>query len=555
MDMRDYQGEAVDSTLSELQRYASALIVMATGLGKTVVAAHVAKPFIGSGRVLMLAHRAELIYQGAKTMERVTGEKPDIEMGDNWSTQGWCESRILMSTIQTQIAGREGGRMTRFDPDDFSLVIVDEAHHGTARSYRKVLDHYTTNADLKVLGLTATPDRADEEALGQIFDVCAYEYDIRQGVDGGWLVPVSAQSVYVEGLNFANVRTTAGDLNGADLAKIMEYEENLHEIAKPTLELTGDKKTLIFAVTVAQATRLAEILNRYKGGSAEIVSGTTPKPVRQDLFEAYKAGRFQYLVNVGIATEGFDEPSIEAVVMARPTKSRSLFAQMAGRGTRPLPGIVDGCMGGSLGRKEAIAASAKPRMEIIDFVGNAGRHKLIHMADILGGNLSDEICELAQEMSEKSNEPRDIITDLQAAEREIAHRKQLAEEAKIRNAIRAKVKYTSGRIDPFSVLDMEAPREKGYNQRGPTDRQVEALQKFGVETVDLSFRGASKLMDALIKRIKSDKSSFKQSKCLRRFGVDTQELGFKMAGQLITELAQHGWKRTPRFEQMLGEAN
>jgi superfamily II DNA or RNA helicase len=164
----------------------------------------------------------------------------------------------------------------------------------------------------------------------------------------------------------------------------------LHGIAAPTIELTGDRKTLIFAASLAQAERLTEIINRHKPNSAKWVHGGTPKEERRSLFPAYTASEFQYLVNIGVTTEGFDEPGIEVVVMARPTKSRNLYAQMVGRGTRTLPGVID-YIEDPEDRKNAIHDSGKPSLEVIDFVGNAGQYKLITSADILGGRYDDEI--------------------------------------------------------------------------------------------------------------------------------------------------------------------
>ena len=200
--------------------------------------------------------------------------------------------------------------MNRFDPAEFSLVIIDEAHHAVADTYQAVINYYRQNPKLKILGLTATPDRLDEAALGQIFDDVAYEFEINDGIEGGWLVPVVQTSVHVEGLDYSSIRTTAGDLNGKDLAEVLEYEENLHGMTTPILDLCGDGRALIFTVTVAQAERMAEIINRHKPDSAEYVCGTTPKEYRRDLFKRYATGQFQYLVNVGVATEGFDEPGI-----------------------------------------------------------------------------------------------------------------------------------------------------------------------------------------------------------------------------------------------------
>ncbi len=553
MQLRDYQQRAVDRALELFETTQAVLIVLATGLGKTVVAAHIVKPFLGKGRVLLLAHREELIMQGQATLQRVTGASSEVEMADSWVTNAfWGGPQIVVSTIQTQIAGRNGGRMTRFDPNQFSLVIVDEAHHATAASYRTVLNHYRQNPNLKILGLTATPDRADEEALGQIFDDVAAEYDIAEGINDGWLVPIQQQVVHVEGLDYSGVRTTAGDLNGKDLAEVLEFEQNLHEMTTPILDLCGDRKALIFTASVAQAQRMAEILNRHKPNMAEYVDGATPRDYRRELFRRYAAGEFQYLVNMGITTEGWDEPTVQCVVMARPTKSRALFAQMVGRGTRPLPGVVDHVVNppGQLFdlaavRRDLIANSAKPYMEVIDFVGNAGRHKLIHAADILGGRYSDEIVELATRNAERSSKPVDIASELVKAEREIERRRRLKEEAALRANLKLRSRYSTSKIDPFSVLDVIPCREPGWHKgRPPTVKQLALLEKFGVTPPEnLTFVHASQLIDTLIKNRQAGRPTFKQSALLRRYGYRPEQMTFKQAGEIIDQLAANGWRR------------
>jgi superfamily II DNA or RNA helicase len=547
MKLRDYQQDAVDNTLTAFGQHDAVLAVMATGLGKTIFFSHVAKDFIQRGRVMMLAHREELIFQGKQKMQAVTGVEADIEMGDLWAMNNYFKSDIVVTSVQTQLAGMEGsGRMSRFDPNEFGLLIIDEAHHAVAPSYRKVIEHYRQNAALKVLGVTATPDRSDELALGKIFTHVSYEYDIRNGIDDGWLVPIDQMMVEVEGLDFSQMRTTAGDLNGRDLAEQMEFEQNLHGVADPTLKIAGDRKTLVFAASVAQAERLAEIFNRAKPRSAEFVTGATPKEYRRRIFENYAARNFQYLVNVGVATEGFDDPSIEVVVMARPTKSRCLYTQMAGRGTRPLPGVVDGLCD-AVARKSAIAQSDKPRVEIIDFVGNCGRHKLVSSADILGGNYDDDVVAEAKRSakaeSEKTGKPVDMMTELEKAESEIARRRRMADEAEARKHIRGYATYKAKRVNPFDLFDIMPHRERAWHKgRMPTAKQLEYLSKSGIDTDGLSFTSASQLIDTMIQRRNADMCTFKQAKVLQRAGINPKEMTFRRASEVIDLLAKNNWR-------------
>ena len=544
MQTRPYQKEALDGIRTQLNDNASTLLVMATGTGKTFVFSQVAKEFMKWGRVMVLAHRGELIYQAVKQLGRITGSEPDIEMADYHAARGRNRAQIVCSTVQSQIAGMNGeGRMSKFRPDDFSLLITDECHHAPADSYKRVISYYQQNKTLKHLGVTATPDRADEAALGQIFETVAYEYGILEAVNDGYLVPINQQAVYVDGLDFSACRTTAGDLNGKDLAVIMEQESMLHEIAAPTVELTTGKKTLIFTASLMHAERLTEILNRHRPESAKWVHSGTPKEDRAGMFRDYAEGRFQYLVNVGVATEGFDDPSIEVVVMGRPTKSRSLYAQMVGRGTRTLPGTIDG-IGDAVARRSAIALSFKPALEVLDFVGNTGRHRLITTADILGGEYNDEVVERAKKNIEEAKEPRSVMDELELAQ------KQLEAEAISNNAsvkrqrIIARAKYSTAKINPFNVLDLEPVREKGWNiGRTPTDKQLAYLQKVGVDPAGLSFSHASQLIDRLIKNRNNQLCTYKQARVLAKHQFDPKDITFKRAGELIDKIASNGWKR------------
>ena len=556
MKLRPYQQDAYDNTLAKLEKTKSALCVMATGLGKTVFAAHVVKHFLKSGRVMFLAHREELIFQARKRMKDVTGLAADIEMGDFWAQRhGLFSAEIVISTIQTQIAGAEDGRMTRFDPNAFSLVIIDEAHRSPAASYRRVVDYYQQNPNLKLLGLTATPDRLDKKALGQIFDAVAYDYSIRDGIDDGWLVPIEQQSVFVSSLDYSQVKATAKELNGKDLNRVLEFEENLHAIADPTVQLTGDKRTLIFAASVAQAERLAEILNRHKPGSADYVCGATPKETRRNMFRDYSAGKFQYLVNVGVLTEGYDEPGVEIVVLARPTKSRLLYAQMIGRGTRPLPKIIDH-ISDPVGRRQAILNSKKPTLTVMDFVGNSGNHKLITTADILGGNYDQDIIDLAAKNAAKKSaregKPADIATELEAAEREMAKRMRDRDFAAEREKILLRTKFSTAKVNPFDVLDITPIKEvpDWELKKQPTPNQLAFLKKNGIDTDGMCYTHMKQVIDTIFRRKDEGKPSPRQVVQLRKRGIDATKINRAEASKMMGELANHNWVTPRRWKDL-----
>lgn len=547
MRLREYQQQAHEQVCAQLDGESKAtLIVLPTGTGKTVVASHVVNSFLPKGRVIWLAHREELLSQASTALEAITGVSPSLEMADSWASEGgmWT-NEIIVSTVQTQNAGSK--RMLRFDPMQFSLLVFDEAHHCTADSYIACLDHYRQNPNLRILGMTATPDRADEEALGRVFDSVAYEYGIVDAINDGWLVPIEQHFVHVDSLDFSQIKTTAGDLNGGELAELVEWEANLHAIATSSFELMKGRKSLVFAVTVAQADKLKEIYNRHEDDCAFIVTGKTPKDERRDLLDRFRKNQLRIMVNVGVATEGFDMPDVEVVVCARPTKSRSLYAQMIGRGTRPLSGLVDP-LPDAESRRNAIRASRKPSVAVLDFVGNSGRHKLIHAADILGSAFTDDIIERANKiLADPDDEEQDVNAALRKAENEARREAELEcerREAEKRKHVKAKAAFSTSKVDPFDVFELTPHRESGwYAGQAPTDEQRTKLEKFGI-TVDakMTRTAAGQILQECWSRIRNRKCTYKQAKLLKRFGYPG-DVGFQEASKLIDGVVKNGWKR------------
>ena len=523
MTMRPYQNAAVEGAFKAWEENASTLIVLPTGLGKTVVFSEIVRR-MQPVRSIVIAHREELIFQAAEKIERVTGVAGGIEMGENHATGFFGEPPpYVVSTVQTQCSGGDGGgRMTKFLPEDFGLVVIDEAHHATSATYKRVIKYYRQNPNCKILGVTATPDRADEEALGQVFDSVAYEYQILQAIRSGWLVPIQQQMVTVGSMDFSNIKTTAGDLNQGELAEVMEEERNLQAVAQPSVEICGDKRAIVFAATVKQAERISEIINRYKPDTASWICGKTDKDDRRRILKDFKDGRLQFVVNVGVLTEGFDDSGVEVIVMARPTKSRALYAQMAGRGTRPhdtVAGLLGGCATDAE-RCAMIANSVKPSCLIVDFCGNAGRHKLVSSADILGGNISDDVAEaVAAKIRENGGKPVDVS---EAIQQEMNLREQRRKEDAARRAeLRIKANFLISNIDPFNEWDLTPVVERGWDRhRHFTPKQEMVLmQRIGVDPKKIPYGQGKQLLDEYFRRMQAGYASLKQTRCLRKWGI------------------------------------
>ena len=546
MKLRPYQSAASDAIFTEWQTNDSTLVVMPTGGGKTVLFADVIRRVFPK-RALVLAHREELIFQARDKIQRVTGLTADVEMGDYRAEGGlFGAARVVVSTIQTQCSGGDGGgRMAKFDPQRFGVLIIDEAHHATSPSYRRVIDYYRTNPALKVLGVTATPDRADEEALGQVFQSVAFDYEVLDAIHDGWLVPIEQQMVHVHGLDYSCIRTTAGDLNGGDLAAVLEAEKNLQQMAAASLEIIGQRRALVFTASVKAAEMTAEIFNRHRKDMAAWVCGKTDREERRTVLADFAAGKVQVVCNCGVLTEGFDDPGVEVVIMGRPTKSRSLYSQMVGRSTRPLPGVVDGPESAEE-RRAAIAASAKPSCLVVDFVGNAGKHKLVTSADILGGKVSEEAQELAMTRARKAGKPVNMAQALDEAEADLKQQEQerLAEAAR-RAQLVATARFSTEEVDPFDAYDVHPVAARGRDSvRQLTAKQRSLLAKQGINPDGVSSSQGKQLIAEIFRRWDQKLCSFKQAKVLRKYGYNP-DVSFAEASATIDALAKSGWQRRP----------
>jgi superfamily II DNA or RNA helicase len=550
MKLRPYQTAAEDAAFNAWQEgNRSVLEVLPTGCGKSVIFASVIKRF--KQRTMVLVHRQELAWQARDKIQKVTGLRVEVEMGSYRASMNGdlfnpnCD--VIVSTVQTQTAGGDGsGRMLKFDPGHFGLLICDEAHHFVSQSFRRNIEHYLQNPKLKVFGCTATPDRADEEALGQVFDSVAYDYELLDAIKDGWLVPIEQQMVSVDGLDFSQMRTTAGDLNGADLAQVMEQEKNLHGVASATIDIGRNKRGLGFASSVNHARIMADIFNRHKSGMAAWICGKTEELERRQIISDFAKGKIQWLWNCGVFLEGFDDSGIEMISIGRPTKSRALYSQIVGRGTRPHESIAHKLndVPNAARRRFMIQTSCKPNVLILDFVGNSGRHKLMTTADILGGNVSEEAIEAAIKQARGSGNQLRMDKILEEEEKRIEERKKRELEQSARKArLVGKATYKMQKIDPFDLLQIKPVQPRGWdNKKTLTEKQANILRKAGYDPNEMEYGRAKQLIGILIDRWNNHKCSLAQVNILKKFGCDT-EMSFEDAGKMITAIKANGWRK------------
>lgn len=375
MELRPYQQAALQAIAdAEARGVRCQALVLATGLGKTVIFSHLLAQ--RGGRALVLAHRDELLQQAA---QKIAAIYPGCHVGIVRGDLDQREAQIVVASVQTLARAR---RLARIRPD-FKTVIVDEAHHSAAESYGRIFEHIA-QSDPLLIGVTATPDRADGKGLDKWFSEIVFEMGLDAGIREGWLCDLEGKLILLKDADFSKVHVKKGDYDLSELAAVMKAA-NWHEhVARAFFEHAADRRTVIFVPKVQMAHELAEHL-RANGARAEAIDGSQPLEERRRVLRRLASGEAQVIVNCAVLTEGFDEPSLSCVMMARPTKSRALYTQCVGRGTRLHQG--------------------KQNCLVLDMVGVTQRHDLVTLATLAGvGQLrSDETYAKAAERSEREN--------------------------------------------------------------------------------------------------------------------------------------------------------
>ena len=380
MPLRTYQTEAIRSIQNEFAHGVSRqLVVMATGLGKTVVAAHVPHFMPKRKRGMFIVHRNELCLQAQRQFEK---HNPELKVGVERAEYRAGDADIVIASVQTigkmSGDGKPGDRLKQFRPDDFSWVICDEVHHGTSDTYRAIFRHMRVLKgepgcnDFKLFcGITATPNRSDSIGLECLFDKITVINDVRFGVREGWLSRIHCNVVETE-IDLSHVHTTAGDFNAAELSATVDTPTRNELIAQEYLKNRPDGPSFFFVVDINHAHNLSEVL-RGNGIHAYAISGKTPEDECRRFMKMINEGSIDGLASAGKLNEGVDAPRVCAAWMCRPTKSQLLYQQMVGRVLRPFPSPEDLQALSNVGQAPAWV---KPFASITDFVDICGRHSL-----------------------------------------------------------------------------------------------------------------------------------------------------------------------------------
>lgn len=514
MQLRPYQEEARKAVEDQwMEGTKRTLLVLPTGTGKTIVFARIAEDMVRKGNhVLILAHRGELLQQAADKIKKTTGLGCSVEKAEESCLDSWF--RITVGSVQSL---QREKRLAQFPEDYFQTIIIDEAHHAISTGYQTVLQHFH---EANVLGVTATPDRGDMRNLGEYFDNLAYEYSLPRAIKDGYLSPIKALTVPLK-LDITSVSIQSGDFAAGEIGTALD--PYLNQIAEEMKTYCRNRKTVVFLPLIKTSQKFAEILNEAGFEAAE-VNGQSDD--RKQVLQDFEAGRYNVLCNSMLLTEGWDCPSVDCVIVLRPTKVRSLYSQMVGRGTRLSPGKKD--------------------LLILDFLWLTEKHELCHPA-----NLVCEDAEVAQQMTKNAEETPGVTMDLEEAEQKASEDVVQQREAALAEKL-AEMRMRKKRlVDPLQFeMSIQAEDLSGYvpafgwQQAPPSDKQLKALEKRGICPDEIGSAGkAALLLDRLEKRQGAGLTTPKQIRFLENKGF--QHVGtwdFVSARNLIDRIAANGWR-------------
>lgn len=327
--LRPYQEEALSSISTNLENGINKqLVVLPTGAGKTVIFSHLPKFLSTSLPMLVLAHRGELLIQA---QEKILWSNPqlDVQIEKAELHADMCD--VVVASVPT-LGRAESERILKYPKDYFKTIVIDEAHHAAAPTYRRIIDYF--NYDL-LLGVTATPQRSDSVRLTDVFQEIVYYKTIQDLIQDGYLCRLVGYRVKTD-TDISEVETNNGDYIASQLEEAINTPIRNASVVAAYLQIAPQKKAIVFASGVQHANDLA--LSFQQKVATEVLLGTTSEQDRLDILHRFKIGETKVLVNVGVLTEGFDEPSVEAIILARPTRSSLLYTQIVGRGTRLFEG-------------------------------------------------------------------------------------------------------------------------------------------------------------------------------------------------------------------------
>lgn len=516
IDPRPYQQKAAAAIHREWDAgNKKTLVVMPTGTGKTIVFASTVNDQVAKGEhVLILAHREELLQQASDKLKMVTGLETALEKAQSSALDS--DKMVVVASVQTL---SKQNRLMKYPRDYFGTIIIDEAHHTAAKTYKGILEHFI---DAKVLGVTATPDRSDMKSLSDIFDSLAFEYKLPDAIREGYLCKINTKTIPVE-VDISKVHINAGDFSAQDLGNVLDLY--LDTIADAIVRECQNRKTVIFTPLVRISKRLCNILNKQNFKTAEVNGASAD---REDVLKGFDNGEYKALTNAMLLTEGWDCPTVDCIICLRPTKSRSLYAQIVGRGTRLCEG--------------------KNNLLVLDFLWLTKKHRLCHPADIfcedqeVAQKTTDMLADAAltgSNSQENFGSPElGLIEAIEKAQTELDEEKrkvlcELEKQDTIQRKLQAQRQKPRGLVDPLQyIFSIEAPELNDYQpmfeseRQEPSDDIIDSISDFGVKGDAIKFQG---LADAILKRLIARRASGmatpKQIRCLESLGSSMSDAG------------------------------
>ena len=502
-----YYGFTVDGD----NRYLLSDFTITHNCGKTIVFASVTAHQVELGhRVLIIAHRGELLTQAADKLKAASNLDTAFEQGESHSLGSFLP--VTVGSVQSLCQEK---RLSMFPKDYFQDIIVDEAHHCLSDSYQRVLEHFPK---ANILGVTATPDRGDKQTLGRFFDSQAYEYSMSRAIREGYLSPVKARMIPLK-LDISQAGISGGDYSATDIGYALE--PYLAQIAKVMAEHCRGRKTVVFLPLIATSQKFCQMLNEVGLKAAE-VNGMSED--RSEILTDFENGKYDVLCNSMLLTEGWDCPAVDCIVVLRPTKVRSLYQQMVGRGMRLFPG--------------------KTHLLLLDFLWLTERHDICKPSSLIAKD-----AQIAEAIDEKiqNDEEVDILEAEEEAERDVLKER---EEALARELAEMRSR-TKKLVDPIQyALSIAAEDLASYTptfpwEMGPpSEKQLSFLEKRGILPDTVENAGlASLLIDRLKRRQEEGLATPKQIRCLERYGF--RQVGtwqFDAASNLISRLAMNHWR-------------
>lgn len=512
MSLRPYQAEARDAILREWSEgKKKTLLVLPTGTGKTIVFASVVQNQVErGGRALILAHRGELLDQAADKLHDACGLDSALEKAESSSLGS--DIPVTVGSVQSLAQPK---RLAGFPQDYFTDIVIDEAHHCLSDSYQRVLEHFPA---AHILGVTATPDRGDQRNLGKYFDSKAYEYSMTKAVKDGFLCPIKAQMIPLE-LNIRDVGMSNGDYAVGEIGTALD--PYLEQIAVEMTRYCQGRKTVVFLPLIKTSQKFCDLLNRSGLRAAE-VNGDSDD--RAQVLNDFEHGKYDVLCNSMLLTEGWDCPVVDCIVILRPTKIRSLYQQMVGRGMR--------------------LSEGKDHLLLLDFLWLSERHDLCRPSALVSKDAA--ITEKMDAQFMKDDEVYDLLETEEQAERDVLAEREKKLARELEEMRRRKRKL----VDPLQyAISIAAEDLVGYvptfawEMAPASTKQLEFLEKRGIFTESVKNMGmASMIIDRLKRRQDEGLSTPKQIRCLERYGF--RQVGtwrFDDASALISRLAGNNW--------------